>query len=187
YRARQLVSERIQNALEKIPSGIAPKLAPITTGLSEIYHYVVDYAPGAANKPPTRREQLMELKMIHDFTIKPLLRTVPGVAEINAIGGYEKQVVVLPKPAKLAEANLTFEELAAIVGENVENAGGGVVNRETEQLIVRSVGRVQTLDEIANLPLKFGGGAQPILVKDVAEVGIGSKVRTGAGTENGEE
>ncbi len=80
YRARQLVSERLQNALEKIPTGLAPKLAPITTGLSEIYQYVVDYAPGAINKPATRREQLMELNLIQDFTIKPMLRTVPGVA-----------------------------------------------------------------------------------------------------------
>ncbi|HAO78260.1 MAG TPA: CusA/CzcA family heavy metal efflux RND transporter [Verrucomicrobia subdivision 3 bacterium] len=187
YRARQLVSERLQNALEKIPTGLAPKLAPITTGLSEIYQYVVDYAPDATNKPATRREQLMELNLIQDFTIKPMLRTVPGVAEINAMGGYEKQIVVLPNPEKLRDANLTFAELAKLIGENVENAGGGVVNRGSEQLIVRSVGRVETTDEIASLPIKFGAGVKPLLVKDVAEVGIGSKVRTGAATENGEE
>ena len=187
YRARQLVSERLQNALEKIPAGLAPKLAPIATGLSEIYQYVVDYAPDATNKPATRREQLMELNLIQDFTIKPMLRTVPGVAEINAMGGYEKQIVVLPNPEKLRDANLTFEELATLIGKNVENAGGGVVNRGSEQLIVRSVGRVQTTEEIANLPIKFGAGVQPLLVKDVAEVSIGSKVRTGAATENGEE
>lgn len=187
YRARQLVSERLQNALEKIPTGLAPKLAPITTGLSEIYQYVVDYAPDATNKPATRREQLMELNLIQDFTIKPMLRTVPGVAEINAMGGYEKQIVVLPNPEKLRDANLTFAELARLIGENVENAGGGVVNRGSEQLIVRSVGRVETTDEIASLPIKFGAGVKPLLVKDVAEVGIGSKVRTGAATENGEE
>jgi cobalt-zinc-cadmium resistance protein CzcA len=187
YRARQLVSERLQNALEKIPAGLAPKLAPITTGLSEIYQYVVDYAPDATNKPATRREQLMELNLIQDFTIKPMLRTVPGVAEINAMGGYEKQIVVFPNPEKLRDANLTFQELAKLIGENVENAGGGVVNRGSEQLIVRSVGRVETTDEIASLPIKFGAGVKPLLVKDVAEVGIGSKVRTGAATENGEE
>jgi cobalt-zinc-cadmium resistance protein CzcA len=187
YRARQLVSERLQNALEKIPTGLAPKLAPITTGLSEIYQYVVDYAPDATNKPATRREQLMELNLIQDFTIKPMLRTVPGVAEINAMGGYEKQIVVLPQPEKLRDANLTFQELARLIGENVENAGGGVVNRGSEQLIVRSVGRVQNTEEIANLPVKFAAGVKPLLVKDVAEVGIGSKVRTGAATENGEE
>jgi cobalt-zinc-cadmium resistance protein CzcA len=187
YRARQFVSERLQNALEKIPPGLAPKLAPITTGLSEIYQYVVDYTPDATNKPATRREQLMELKLIQDFTIKPMLRTVPGVAEVNAMGGYEKQIVILPQPKKLRDANFTFEELAKLIGENVENAGGGVVNHDGQQLIVRAVTRVETTEEIGNLPVKFAAGIQPILVKDVAEVGIGSKVRTGAATENGEE
>jgi cobalt-zinc-cadmium resistance protein CzcA len=187
YRARQLVNERLQAALEKLPAGTLPKLAPITTGLSEVFQYVVDYAPDAAHKPADRREQLMELKLVHDFTIKPLLRTVPGVAEINAMGGYEKQIVVLAKPEKLRDVNLTFEELAAVVGENVENAGGGVVDRGGEQLIIRSVGRVQTAEEIAGLPIKFAADVTPICVKDVADVGIGSKVRTGAATENGNE
>jgi len=187
YHARQLIGERLQSVSEKIPSGLAPKLAPITTGLSEIYQYTVDYTLDATNKPATRREQLMELKLVHDFTIKPLLRTVPGVAEINAMGGYEKQIVVMPHPQKLQDANLTFGELAAVVGENVENAGGGAVNQGSEQLIIRSVGRVQTMDDIASLPIKFGAGVAPICVKDVAEVGIGYQFRTGAATENGEE
>jgi cobalt-zinc-cadmium resistance protein CzcA len=187
YRARQLVSERIQTAKEKLPPGLQPELAPISTGLGEIYYYIVDYAPEAKNKPLTRRDQLMELKLIHDFTIKPLLRTVPGLAEINSTGGYDKQLVVLPNPQKLRDANLSFDQLATLVGENVENAGGGVVNQGSDQLIIRSVGRVRTADEVANIPLKFGAGVQPILVKDVAEVGIGSKVRTGAATENGEK
>jgi cobalt-zinc-cadmium resistance protein CzcA len=187
YRARQLINERLQNAVEHIPPGLTPKLAPITTGLSEIYQYTVDYAPEATNRPPTRREQLMELKLLQDFVVKPMLRTVPGVAEVNAMGGYEKQILVMPRPEKLREANLTFQEVATRIGDNVENAGGGVVNQGNEQLIIRSVGRVQTMEEIANLPIKFGAAVQPILVKDVADVGIGSKVRTGAATENGEE
>ncbi len=187
YRARQLIGERLQAAAEKIPAGLTPKLAPITTGLGEIFQYVLDYAPGATNKPPGRREQLMELKLAHEFTVKPLLRITPGVAEINAIGGYEKQIVVSPKPDKLRDANLTYEDLAAVLGENVENAGGGVIHRGAEQVIIRSVGRVQTLEEIAALPVKMGAGAAPICVRDVADVGIGAKVRTGAATENGEE
>src|SRR5262249_11606865 len=142
YRARQLVSERIQTAKEKLPSGLQPELAPISTGLGEIFYYIVDYAPDAKNKPVKRREQLMELKSIHDFTVKPLLRTVPGLAEINSTGGYDKQLVVLPKPQRLRDANLSFEQLASVIGENVENAGGGVVNEGSDQLIIRSVGRV---------------------------------------------
>jgi cobalt-zinc-cadmium resistance protein CzcA len=187
YRTRQLVSERLQNTTEKIPTGLTPKLAPITTGLSEIYQYVVDYAAEATNKPATRREQLTELKLIQDFTIKPLLRTVSGIAEINAMGGYEKQIVIMPRPEKLRDANITFEELAKLIGENVNNAGGGVVNQGDEQLIVRSVTRVETADDIANLPVKFAAGIKPILVKDIAEVGIEANFRTGAATENGEE
>jgi cobalt-zinc-cadmium resistance protein CzcA len=187
YRARQLVSERLQNAIEKLPRGLAPKLAPISTGLGEIVFYVVDYAPGATNKPPTRREQLMELEVIHDYIIKPLLRSVPGLADVNGNGGYEKQIVVQPKPGKLADTGLTFSEFAKVLSDNTENAGGGVVNQGKEQLIIRAVGRVQTTDEIGNLPLKFGAGIKPILVKDVAEVGIGAKARTGAATRNGQE
>src|SRR5438552_1059120 len=187
YRARQLVSERLQNATEKLPRGLAPKLAPITSGLGEIFFYVVDYARGATNKPATRREQLMELEVVHDYIIKPMLRSVPGLADVNGSGGYEKQIVVLPKPEKLAEAGMTFQELAKVLGENTENAGGGVVNQGKEQLIIRSVGRVQTTEQIGSLPVKFGARVQPILVKDVAEVGIGAKARTGAATENGAE
>jgi heavy metal efflux system protein len=187
YRARQLVAERLQNALEELPHGLIPKLAPISTGLGEIYFYSIDYAPNATNKPPTRREQLTELKLTQDYVIKPMIRTVPGVAEVNAAGGYEKQFVVMPRPEKLREANLSFDELAAMIGQNVENAGGGVVVRGKEQLIIRSVGRVQTTDEIANIPVKVGAAVQPIRVKDLAEVSIGSKIRTGTATENGEE
>ncbi|MDB6059509.1 MAG: heavy metal efflux pump, CzcA family [Verrucomicrobiales bacterium] len=187
YRARQLLSERLQNAVEKLPKGLVPKLAPITTGLGEIYFYVVDYDATATNKPATRPEQLMELELIHDYIIKPQLRTVVGLADVNGSGGYEKQIVVLPNPDKLRNAGMTFSELANNIGENTENAGGGVVSQGREQLIIRTVGRVQTLADIENLPVKFGAGVRPILVKDLAEVAIGSKVRTGAATENGQE
>jgi cobalt-zinc-cadmium resistance protein CzcA len=187
YRARQLVNERLQNTLDELPSSIQPRLAPITTGLGEIYHYVVDYKPGATNKPATRHEQLMQLKLIQDWTIKPMLRSVPGIAEISPSGGYEKQIVVQPDPQKMTSAGIGFDELTAVIGENAENAGGGVIQQAGEQISIRGISRVQTTDEIANLPIKFGFGKEPIKVKDVAEVGIGSKVRTGASLENGEE
>lgn len=188
YRARQLVSERLQNAAEELPAGLAPKLAPITTGLGEIFYYVVDYAPDAAAKPATRAEQLMELKLLHDFVVKPALRTVPGLAEVNASGGYEKQIVVLPRPDALLATGITFNDLADVIAENVENAGGGAVQIGGEQIAIRADSRVQTADEIANLPLKFrGAAAAPLLVRDVAEVGIGSSLRTGSATHNGRE
>ncbi|HRT10049.1 MAG TPA: CusA/CzcA family heavy metal efflux RND transporter [Candidatus Paceibacterota bacterium] len=187
YRARQLVAERLQTLADRLPAGLTPELAPISTGLGEIYYYTLAYRPDATNRPATIPEQLRELREIHEFTVKPMLRTTPGIAEINANGGYEKQIVVQPRPRDLEKAGLTFSDVAAVVAENVENTGGGVINNGPEQLTVRTVGRVSTPDEIAALPLKFAGGVKPLLVADVAEVAIGSRFRTGAATENGEE
>ena len=189
YRARQLVSERLQNAGDDLPAGVSPKLAPITTGLGEIYYYVVDYLDGyeGPDKPKNRAEQLMELKLIHDFVVKPQLRSVPGIAEVNASGGYEKQIVILPKPEKLLASGITFKELSDLIGENVENVGGSVIQLGGEQIAIRTNGRVQSADEIGNLPVKFRGGTEPLLVKDLAEVGIGKNIRTGSATFNGRE
>ncbi len=189
YRARQLVSERLQNAVDDLPSNVSPKLAPITTGLGEIYYYVVDYQPGydGPDKPKNRAEQLMELKLIHDFVVKPQLRSVPGIAEVNASGGYEKQIVILPKPEKLLASGVTFKELADTIGENVENAGGSVIQLGGEQISIRANGRVRTADEIGNLPVKLRAGAEPLRVRDLAEVEIGKNIRTGSATYNGQE
>ena len=109
--------------------GALPKLAPISTGLGEIFYYNVNYRADAKNKPPTELEQLIELSEIQEYVIKPLLRTVPGIAEINESGGYEKQFVIQPKPDALAEVGMTFSELADLVAQNVENAGGGIISR----------------------------------------------------------
>ena len=97
YRARQLVAERLQGVLDVLPKGVSPKLAPISTGLGEIYYYSVNYKPDAKNKPATVQEQLLTLSEIQEYTVKPLLRTVPGIAEINESGGYERQFVVQPR------------------------------------------------------------------------------------------
>ena len=187
YRSRQLVSERLQTVIDELPPGLTPKLAPISTGLGEIYYYVVEYAADATNKPPTRVEQLMELKLIHDYVIKPRLRSTPGLAEVNTTGGYEKQIVIQPNPDKLKSVGMSFSEIADAVGENVENAGGSIIQLGGETLTIRAAGRVQTIEEIANLPLKFGARSTPLRVKDVADVVIGKAVRTGTGTYKGEE
>src|SRR5439155_27145511 len=121
------------------------------------------------------------------YTIKPMLRTIPGIAEINESGGYEKQFVIQPKPEALTDVGMTFSELAELVAQNVENAGGGIISRGGQQLTIRAVSRVTNTDEIENLPLKFGSGIKPLLVKDVAEVKLGTKFRTGAATLNGHE
>lgn len=187
FRARQLVAERLQTAMENLPKGTSPKLAPISTGLGEIFYYSVNYKANAKNLPATEQEQLLELSEIQEYTIKPLLRTVPGIAEINGTGGYERQFVVEPKPEALERVGMTFSELAQIIGDNVENAGGGIISRGGEQLTIRAVSRVNTVEDIANLPIKFGAAVKPLLVKDVAEVVTGVKFRTGAATLNGKE
>ncbi len=187
YRVRQLVAERLQGVLEELPHGITPKLAPIATGLGEIYYYSVQFTDKATNKPATEKERLMALNLIHDYTIKPLLRSTPGLAEVNTSGGYEKQIVIQPDPERLMSAGISLDQLAAKIGENTRNVGGGLVEIGGEQLVIRGNNRVVTTEEIAELPLKFGAAVKPMQVKDVATVGIGSAFRTGASTDQGEE
>ena len=186
YRARQLVTERLQAAVERLPHDVAPKLAPISTGLGEIFYYNVSYKPNA-KRPELLREQLFQLRELHDYTIKPLLRTVPGVAEVNESGGYERQLVIQQRPEDLERSGMTFSELADIIAANVENAGGGIISRGGNQLSIRAVTRANTLQDIANLPVKFAAGVKPLLVKDLADVSYGSRIRTGAATIDGEE
>src|SRR5205809_949548 len=145
YRARQLVAERLQGVLEQLPPNVLPKLAPISTGLGEILYYNVQYRAGATNKPPDELQQLLELSEIQEYVIKPLLRIVPGIAEINESGGYERQFVIQPKPEALANVNMTFSELANLVAQNAQNAGGGIIRRVGEQLTIREVCRVRNI------------------------------------------
>ncbi len=187
YRTRQLVAERLQGVLDQLPPGLTPKLAPIATGLGEIFYYAVEFTAVATNKPASHREQLMALKLIQDYQIKPLLRATPGVAEVNTSGGYDKQIVIMPDPARLAGAGLALSDLAERISQNTRNAGGGMVEIGGEQIVIRANSRVATTEEIAGTPLKFGGGTKPLLVGDVATVGIGSAFRTGASTDQGEE
>src|SRR5258708_16183977 len=155
YRARQLVAERLQTALEKLPPKTSPKLAPISTGLGEIFYYSVNYQAGAKQKPATELEQLLELSEIQEYTVKPLLRTVSGIAEINESGGYERQFVVQPRPEALEMAGMTFSELAEVIAANVENAGGGILYPRGQQPTVRADDRDNPPQEISHLPVKF--------------------------------
>ena len=165
------------SVLDELPPGLTPKLAPVATGLGEIFYYSVNYKPDAKNMPATEQEQLLELSEIQEYTIKPLLRTVPGIAEINGTGGYERQFVVQPKPEALERIGMTFSELAAIIAENVENAGGGIISRGGEQLTIRAVSRVNTVEDLGNLPIKFGAAIKPMLVKDVADRPVSAELR----------
>jgi len=184
---RQLVAERLTHARESLPDGLAPALAPISTGLGEIVYYTVRFRDDAPERAMDRAEQLRVLRHIHDLQIKPRLRATPGLAEVNAIGGYERQFVVEPDPDRLARAGVSFAQLIDTVRKSTENAGGGIIELGGEAVIVRADTRVRTVADIAGLPVKFAGGARPLTVGELADVGIGSAVRTGASTEDGEE
>jgi cobalt-zinc-cadmium resistance protein CzcA len=187
YRTRQLVSERLASVGDEIPAGLTPTLAPIATGLGEIFYYSVDYRADATNKPSSRVEQLAALKLVQDYTIKPLLHGTPGVAEVNTSGGYDRQVVIQPKTARLLNVGMSVDELAAKIAENTQNVGGGLVEIGGEQIVIRANSRITAVEQIARIPLKFGAGVKPLLVGDVAEVTIGHDFRTGASTVNGQE
>lgn len=187
FRARQLVTERLTAVMRDLPPGSALSLAPISTGLGEIFYYTLHWKKEAKERPADEREALMRLWETHEYIVKPHLRVVQGVAEINSNGGHQRQVTVEPMLDKLKAANMTFGELADIIRGNVENAGGGVISRDGEQLTIRSVGRVSTAEEIARLPVKFGAAIEPLHVQDVAKVQWGAGFRGGAATMDGDE
>ncbi|HEY0548570.1 MAG TPA: CusA/CzcA family heavy metal efflux RND transporter, partial [Verrucomicrobiae bacterium] len=189
YFARAQVQQRMQDAVMQLPPGAEPMLGPPATAMGEVFEYLVerDSTTGVGPAVGADSLELVELTNIQEYTIKPLLRGVPGIAEINESGGYERQFVIQPKPEALEAVGMTFSELAALVAQNVQNEGGGIISRGGQQLTIRAVSRVRNADELAELPLKFGVGVKPLLVKDVADVKVGTKFRTGAATLNGKE
>ncbi len=187
YHARQLVSERLLGLADTLPPGLSPRLAPITTGLGEIFYYTLAYQDKATNRPGTLVRELMELRELQEYVVKPMLRNTPGVAEVNTAGGYELEYVIQPRLDALQAAGLTVPELAHIIEDNTRPAGGGIIQRGEDQLVLRAISRAETLDQLPELPLKFAGSVHPLRVRDVADVVIGNAVRTGAATENGRE
>ena len=185
YFARQLVNERIQEARSKLPSGIDPAMGPISTGLGEIYLWTVEAKEGAKNADGAPYSPA-DLREIQDWIIKPQLRNVPGVTEINSIGGYAKEYHVAPSPAKLASYGLTLQNVATALERNNANVGAGYIEKRGEQYLIRAPGQVASLDDIRNIILGNVQGVA-IRIRDVAEVGIGRELRTGAATENGRE
>ncbi|WP_188422779.1 CusA/CzcA family heavy metal efflux RND transporter [Oxalicibacterium solurbis] len=185
YFARQLVNQRIQEAKDSLPAGITPKLGPISTGLGEIYLWTVEAKPNA-KKPDGTGYTATDLREIQDWIIKPQLRNVRGVTEINSIGGYAKEYHVAPSPEKLASYHLTLESLVTALGSNNSNVGAGYIERRGEQYLIRVPGQVSTLDDIRNIVVANTGGV-PVRIRDVATVDIGRELRTGAATDNGRE
>ncbi len=184
YRARQLVAERLAEAKESLPAGVGtPFLGPIWTGLGEIYFWSVDAVgprPDGSPYTPT------DLRTIQDWLIRPQLRSVRGVTEINAIGGYQRQYHVTPDPMKLIAYGVGFRDVLEAIAANNADVGGGYIEHAGEQYTIRSTGRIRSEDDIRSIKLGSRGGV-PFFVRDVAEVGPGRDLRTGAGTVNGRE
>jgi len=173
YFARQVVNERLGTA--QLPAGIErPKMGPVSTGLGEVFHYVVT----------GKGDDVTELRTIHDWVIRPHLRTVRGTAEVNSWGGYEKQYQVRIDPARLIKHGLTFDDAAAAVERNNRNVGGGNVRQNGTMLLVHGLGRTANVEQIRNIVISAHDGV-PIRVRDVADVEIGHEVRRGAVTADG--
>jgi cobalt-zinc-cadmium resistance protein CzcA len=173
YFARQLVNERL-GTVQLPPAIERPRMGPVSTGLAEVLHYVVT----------GRGDDVTELRTLHDWVIKPKLRTVKGTAEINSWGGYEKQYQVRIDPAKLIKHGLTFEQVTEAVERNNRNVGGGNIRQNSQMLLVHGVGRTVNVEQIQNIVVTAKEGV-PIRVRDVADVAIGHEVRRGAVTADG--
>lgn len=185
YFARQLVNERIQQVKDQLPVGIETAMGPVSTGLGEIYLFTVEATPGA-RKAGGGEYTPSDLRTIQDWIIKPQLRNVPGVIEVNTIGGFEKQFHVLPDPAQLMAYKLSFRDVMTALASNNANVGAGYIERNGEQYLVRTPGQVTTIDEIKEIVIGSRNGV-PVRVSDIADVKEGKDLRTGAATVNGKE
>lgn len=185
YRARQLISERLQGVLPQLPKGAAASLGPISTGLGEIYHYALDFEK--TDKGEGRIRQLMEVRSIQDWYVKPRLLTVEGVAEINTSGGYEKQYQVKPSAEKMARYGIHFSEIIDSLEKANQNTGGSYIQQTAEQLLVQGVGVFRSEKDIARVPVRTLETFRTIKMGDIARVELGTDLRTGASTRNGEE
>jgi len=173
YFARQLVTERLASV--QLPDGLdRPKMGPVSTGLGEVFHYVVT----------GKGDDITQLRTVHDWIVRPQMRSVKGVAEVNSWGGFERQYQIRIDPAKVAKYGLTFDRVIAAIRENNQNVGGGVIDKGSSTVLVSGVGRTTTLPQIRNIQIAVTDGV-PILLGDVAEVAIGNEVRRGAVTADG--
>ena len=185
YFARQLVNERLQSATGEMPEGIHPMVGPISTGLGEIYLWTVEAKDGA-KKPDGSPYTSTDLREIQDWIIKPQLRNVAGVTEINSIGGYEKQYQIAPNPEKLSAYGLSMADVVKALERNNTNVGAGYIERRGEQYLIRAPGQARGIEDLRNIILS-SSGSTPVRVRDVAQVEIGKELRTGAATDNGRE
>lgn len=193
YFARQLVAERISQAKEKLPVGMTPEMGPTATGLGEIYMWIVSAKAGAL-KPDGTPYTAMDLREVQDWVIKPQLRNVSGVTEINTIGGFEKQYQIAPNNEALMSYSLTLSDVVTALARNTSNVGAGYIEKSGEQYLIRVPGQLlansadstQVLTDLNNIVIDTRNST-PVRITDVASVSIASELRTGAATMNGEE
>jgi heavy metal efflux system protein len=177
YFARQLVLERLIEVGGRLPQGISPVLGPVSTGLGEVYQYTLAH-PDDKGRALSEAE-LTERRVVQDWVVRPLLRSIRGVAEINSQGGYEKQYQVLVNPDRMRHYKVSLQDVYGALARNNANSGGGVLPNFAEQYLIRGVGLVRTVEDIGNIVLKESAGT-PVFVRDVAEVRVGAAVRVGA-------
>jgi cobalt-zinc-cadmium resistance protein CzcA len=185
YWARNLINERLQEVKSQLPAGIEPQMGPIATGLGEIFMYTMQAAPDA-RQPDGSPWDATALRTLQDWVIRPQLRLVPGVTEVNTIGGYEKQFHITPDPARLLAYGLSFDDVVRALERNNANIGAGYVERNGEQYLIRSPGQVDDIPAIERIIVAHRGGI-PVTVREVAGVAFGKELRTGAATRDGEE
>ncbi|WP_446743830.1 efflux RND transporter permease subunit [Silvibacterium acidisoli] len=184
FRERQMVSERLSELRDRMPEGVTPVLGPITNALGEVYQYTLEVPGEAAAHHELTREELIQRRTLEDWVVRPLLRSISGVAEINSTGGFVKQYETLVDPQKLHYYDLSIDDVRDALARNNANAGGGVLPQHDEQYLIRSIGLIRDLDDIRNIVLKESKGT-PVYIRDVADVRIGTEVRYGAMIKNG--
>ena len=185
YFARQLVNERLQGTRDSLPPVVEPAMGPIATGLGEIFMYTLEAKPGAV-KSDGSRYTAEDLRTLHDWVVRPQLRNVPGVTEVNSIGGYRKQFVIAPVPARLSAYGLTVADLTQALERNNANVGAGYVERSGAQYVIRVPGQATGQRDLSSIIVAYRSGT-PVRIADVADVTIGSEIRQGAATKDGRE
>jgi cobalt-zinc-cadmium resistance protein CzcA len=185
YFARQQVGERLNAAKGSLPATLEPTLGPIATGLGEIFMFTVDAEPGALN-PDGSPVTPTDLRSVHDWIIRPQLLRVPGVVEVNPIGGFKKEILVAPEPAKLLAFGLTYVDVLNALQQNNDNRGAGFIEHSGTQLLMRVPGQASTMDDLGDIVVSQQAGV-PVRVRDVATVELGRELRSGAATQDGHE
>ena len=185
YFARQLVGERLNAAQSDLPPGLAPRLGPIATGLGEIFMFTVDAEPGATNEDGSPITPT-DLRTVHDWIIRPQLLRVPGVVEVNPIGGFKKEILVAPDPVKLLAYGLAYDDVVSALERNNDNRGAGFIQHNGAQWLIRVPGQAENMDDLGAIVIEENDGL-PVRVRDVAVVGLGRELRSGAATQNGRE